>query len=198
MDRHPAGPTPRIVVQRTAALWLLCGAVGCGASVDDPAPMTDAGPRTVLWSGSTGCDAIAVDADAVYFTGDGELRRMAKDGSDQTALASDAYACDLAVDDDSVYFVNTGTVSAPGTALVRVAKAGGAAFDLLADLLLPERLAMSSTRVFATTSPATGRGIVAVEKAGGVPAVISSTYAFDLVADDSDVIWSERRAAARC
>jgi hypothetical protein len=191
------------VDERSTANRLPDSAPSDSSGKDDAPPPMDSGHSgkapptpTLLVDALADPVQLVSDADHLYFIGGRQnetygLRRVRKDGSEQEILAGGEDAGCFALDDQAIFWADTG--SPAGVARVHTAKkAGGAPVDLAPQPGAGRcvRMAVDQTFVYWTIFD-TGE-VWRVEKTGGTPALVASEqdFVFGIAVDESDVFWT--------
>lgn len=153
----------------------------------------------VLASGLDVPDEIAVDDASVYWVenGSGSVKRVSICGGAVTTLATGQSApSSIAVDATSVYWINYPGTEQSGT-IMRVAKGGGAAPEILAAALGGlDCMAVGSAAVY---GGGTGIGeVTRIPLEGGAPTVVvpGNVLVSGLAVDTTRVYWISEKAGA--
>jgi hypothetical protein len=152
----------------------------------------------VLASGLDVPDGIAVDDASVYWVenGSGSVKRVSICGGAVTTLATGQSApSSIAVDSTSVYWINYPDSEQGGT-IVRVAKGGGAAPEVLAAALGGvDCIAVGSAAVYGATGIGT---VTRIPLEGGAPTVVvpGDVLVSGLAVDTTRVYWISERGGA--
>jgi hypothetical protein len=124
---------------------------------------------------------LASDADYIYWTACGGIKRMPKGGGSVQQIDDMSCSLAMATDGADVYFVQNGQ-------LRRVPAGGGTASVVVADgTIVTTAIAMDANYVYY----ATGAGLFRIGRAGGNPARLAGGTISDIAVDDACVYWGD-------
>jgi hypothetical protein len=157
----------------------------------------EGGPVETLATVQSRPRALALDEASVYFSDDsGTISRVPKQGGEVTVVTHDVAVGDLAVDDQSVYFIAGNTietapkngVDTPPTQLVK-------------DEMSPHSLHLTGTLIWATEGTSTANGVGAIREVsltGGVAtSIVAHIAPRSLALAPSHFVWAEATGPVR-